>query len=359
MKIAGINFDHMHMGDNLRFAHEHPGVELVAVCDAEPARMRSVIEALSIPAARTYSDARKCIEETDPDLIILCPSTGTHAEWIERVAPYGKAVMLEKPFAASLEEADRMIHAMERARAPFAINWPLVWHPPHVTARRLIQDGTIGAVTHVNHYGGNRGPLFHLEDKRETTDAFRAEQKASSWFYRRDAGGGSLLDYLGYGATLGTWFLEGRVPLEVTCVTHVPEGLEVDEHSITVARYAQGLCRFETRWGTFSDPWTHQPQPKCGLEIVGEHGTISSYDHEATVRVQTRDRPEGIALPLDRLKAPYQNPVQYLLHCLEHDLPIEGPLSPSMSRIGQRIVDTAVLSAREKRTLPLVDRVMS
>ena len=51
--------------------------------------------------------------------------------------------------------------------------------------------------------------------------------------------------------------------------------------------------------------------------------------------------------------------VQYLLHCLEHDLPIEGPLSLSMSRIGQRIVDTAVLSAREKRTVALVDRVMS
>ena len=57
----------------------------------------------------------------------------------------------------------------------------------------------------------------------------------------------------------------------------IPEGLEVDEHSITVARYAQGLSKFETRWGTFTDPWVTQPQPKCGFVITGTHGTISSY----------------------------------------------------------------------------------
>lgn len=356
MKIAGISFDHMHMGDNLRFAHEHPDVELVGICDEDPLRMRSVIESLSIPASRVYTDARRCIEETDPDLIVLCPSTGGHAEWVERVAPFGKAVMLEKPFASSLEEADRIIRAMEDAGAPLAINWPLAWQPGIVTAKRLIDAGAIGAVKQVNYYGGNRGPLYHLEDKRETTEAFRREQRNSSWFYRRDSGGGSLLDYLGYGATFGTWFLGGRAPLEVTCVTHVPEGLEVDEHSITIARYADGLCRFETRWGTFTDPWTHQPQPKCGVEIVGEEGTISSYDHETTVRVQTCERPGGDDHPVDRLEAPHQNPVQYMVHRLGDGLPIEGPLSPATSRIGQQIVDTAALSAQEKRTLSLIDR---
>jgi hypothetical protein len=32
-KIAGINFDHLHMGDNLRMAAEHPEAEIVALCD--------------------------------------------------------------------------------------------------------------------------------------------------------------------------------------------------------------------------------------------------------------------------------------------------------------------------------------
>ena len=118
-------------------------------------------------------------------------------------------------------------------------------------------------------------------------------QKPDSWWYKRAAGGGSLLDYLGYGATLGTWFMDGEAPLEVTCVVDDTPGIEVDQHSITVCRYARGLSKMETRWGTFTDPWTHQPQPKCGFVFVGSDGTISSYDYEDHVTVQTRARPDG------------------------------------------------------------------
>ena len=157
----------------------------------------------------------------------------------------------------------------------------------------------------------------------------------------------------GYGTTLGTWFLDGATPLEVACVTDGPEGLEVDEHAIVVARYTSGLCKFETRWGTFTDPWTHQPQPKCGFVIVGSDGTISSYDYEETVRVQTRQEPQGLVLAVDEPVAPMQNPVQYVLHCIETGAPIEGPLDPKLSRVGQRIVDSAMQSARDGRSVDL------
>ena len=130
-----------------------------------------------------------------------------------------------------------------------------------------------------------------------------------------------------------------------------PEGLEVDEHSITVARYATGLSKFETRWGTFTDPWIHQPQPKCGFVIVGETGTISSYDFEPFVRVQTPDCPDGFQVDAPEPPQPHRGPIAHTLHCLERGLPIEGPLSPAVCRIGQKLVDAAVLSAREKRTV--------
>jgi glucose-fructose oxidoreductase len=354
MRIAGLDFSHMHMGDNLAMVVRHPDAELVGVWDARPERMQPVIEALGLEDGLVYDDWRACLAEARPELVIACPPTGEHADWVERLAPYGVHVLMEKPFAASLADADRMLRAMQASPGRLAINWPLAWYPPHVTARRLIDEGTLGDVLTVNYYDGNRGPLYHLEAKRETSAEFRAAEKARSWFYSRAQGGGSLLDYLGYGATLGTWFLGGRAPLEVTSVTDEPPGLEVDEHSITVARYAEGLCRFETRWGTFSDPWTHQPQPKCGFEIIGSEGTLTSYDYEATVQLQTRAHPAIRTLPADVLEPPFQDPVQYMLHCIEHELPIEGPLAPALARIGQQIVDTAVLSAREQRTVPLV-----
>lgn len=354
VRVAGINFDHMHMGDNLRMAHEHPGVDLVGICDAQPQRMEPAVREFGISQDVVFTDFRRCLEQTRPDLVLLCPATAEHADWVERVAPFDVHVLMEKPFAATVEQADRMIAAMADSGRLLAINWPLAWYPPHVTAKRLIADGRIGDLIGVNYYDGNRGPLYHVADKVETSSRFRQEQKARSWFYQREAGGGSLLDYLGYGVTLATWFLDGRMPNEVTAVCDQPEGLEVDEHSITIARYDFGLCRFETRWGTFTDPWVHQPQPKCGFEICGTDGTITSYDYEETIRVQSRDCPEGERIPVDHLAPPLQNPVQYLVHCIENDRPVEGSLSPAVCRIGQRIVDSAMLSAQEKRTVALL-----
>jgi len=353
IKAVGINFDHMHMGDNLRMAHEHPEVEVVGLCDEDPARMQAAIEMFGIPENRVFTDVDACMAAAAPDLAILCPATARHAEYVRTVSGYGVHVMLEKPFAKDLGDADEMIRIMEGAGRLFAINWPLAWYPPHVTAKRLVDAGTIGRVVEVRYYDGNRGPLWHLAEKEETSPEFVAQEKGKAWWYRAEQGGGSLLDYLGYGTTLGTWFLGGAVPTEVTCVTDDPPGLEVDEHSITVARYATGLCKFETRWGTFTDPWTHQPQPRCGFVIVGTDGTISSYDYEDTVQVQTRDQPEVQVLPADRPEPPMQDPVQYLVACIKEGRPVEGPLSPTVSRIGQQIVDAAVQSAREKRTVPL------
>ena len=88
---------------------------------------------------------------------------------------------------------------------------------------------------------------------------------------------------------------------------------------------------------------------------MGSEGTISSYDYDAHVGVQTRANPVIRQVPVDELKAPFRKPVEYVLYCKERDLPFEGPLDPLLCRTGQRIVDTAAaLSARERRSLALL-----
>ena len=354
-KIAGINFDHMHIGDLLRLTKDHPEAEIVGIADENPDRMASTAHALEIPPERIYTDFRKCLMETAPDIVILCPSTGAHADYVEMVAPYGVHILVEKPFASCLKDADRMISAMSQTGKTLVINWPLAWYPPHITTKRLISEGLIGALKEVHYYDGNRGPLRHIADKIEIGEEEAARQKSQSWWYQKAQGGGSLNDYLGYGVTLGSWFHDGKAPIEVTAVVDESKGIEVDEHSVTIARYDVGLSKYETRWGTFTDPWTHQPQPKCGFVVVGDSGTISSYDYEPVIRVQTKDRPETYKLPVDVISPPYQNPIQYLLHCLNTGEQVTGPLDLKLCRIGQRIVDTASQSAKEKRTLKLLE----
>lgn len=334
-------------------AFDQEGVEIVGLCDEFPERMREAAEQFHIPSDCVHTDPAALFQSTEADLAILCPAASKHGEWVERIAPYGCDLLVEKPFAGSLAEADRMIAATQKSNVKLAINWPLAWVASHRMAKKLIDQGRIGECLEVHYYGGNRGPLWHVADKVERTADQVAQEKPNSWFYKQSHGGGSLLDYLGYGTTLGTWYMGGRRPLEVTAVVDQPEGLEVDEHSVVVARYATGLSKFETRWGTFTDPWTHQPQPKCGFVIVGSEGTVSSYDYEATMRLQTRDCPEGEWITPEPLAAPTRNPLEYMAHVIRTGEEIEGPLSVKISRIGQQIVDSAVRSARERKTVPL------
>jgi predicted dehydrogenase len=355
VRVAGVNFDHFHMGDLLRMAFEHPAVDVVGICDESPERMSDVIQSFGVSSDNVFTDCEQCLTDTKPDLVILCPAAAKHGEWTERVARFKTHILVEKPFAASLAEADRMIDSVQATDKLLAINWPLAWYPSHRTTKRLIDEGLIGEVLEVHYYDGNRGPLWHTSDKIARTTEQVAREKPESWFYKKDEGGGSLLDYLGYGTTLGTWFMNGRKPVEVSCFADQPKGLEVDEHSITVARYDTGLSKFETRWGTFSDPWTHQPQPKCGFLIVGGDGTIASYDYDDTIRVQTQSCPEGRAVNVDALASPEQDPVQYLVDVIQRGDAVEGPLSTAICRIGQQIVDSALLSLERRCPVPLVE----
>lgn len=349
-KIAGINFDHNHMNGLIHQCFEHSNVEVVGICHETREPMDKAIEAHSIPEELVFLDYRECLEKTKPDIVILCPSTATHAEWTEKVAPYECHVIVEKPFASSLDEADRMIAALAKTGKELVINWPLRWYKSHMTAKRLIDEGAIGDVLNVHYYNGNRV----LELDPTASEEERIARKKGTWFYDKSKGGGCLLDYLGYGVTLATWFFGGKAPIEVSAMMNVPEPFEVDEHSITVARYDTGLSKYETQWGTVSNPWQNQPIPKCGFIIKGSTGAISSYDYEPYVSLMNIGDTAAAEIPVDTIEPPFDGPINYFIDSLEKGRKIDCPLSPETSRIGQQIVDTAIASAEEKRVLKLL-----
>jgi len=351
--VLGISFDHMHMGDLLREVSEHPDAEIAGIYHPDRGKMESAIQKFGIPGDRVFTDLDECLSRTRADLAIVCSATAEHANTVEKIAPYGLNVLVEKPFAASVSDARRMMKAMQGGRRRLAINWPLAWYRSHNTAKRLIDGGAIGDLIEVHFYDGNRGPLFHLADKVEVSLEEVERQKPASWWYKKASGGGSLLDYLGYGVTLGTWFLNGEAPIEVTSVVDETPGIEVDQHSVTVCRYRRGLSKFETRWGTLTDPWTQQPQPKCGFVLVGTDGNISSYDYDDFITLQTRKATEHTRVPVDTLPPGRRASIEYMLARIDDGAPITGPLDPQLCLVGQRIVDSAALSAATKRTVAL------
>ncbi len=252
------------MGDNLRMAHVHPDCESRCICDPVPARMLAAQADLGLAANQLFTDWQTCLQAPSP--ILFCSAQQRdHALWVERLAPTGIPILLEKPMAASLAQADRMIEACEKHRVTLAINWPLVWVPSHRTAKRLITEGRIGDLIEVHYYDGNRGPLWHTAGKLEITAEQVAAEKLSSWFYksqgrRRLAAG---LPWLRRHARImvSRWPRADRSHLRLRPASG-PRSRRAFHHDRPLRIR---VSKFETRWGTFTDPWTHQPQPKCGL----------------------------------------------------------------------------------------------
>ena len=132
--------------------------------------MGDAITNFSISRERVYRDVSQCVHDARPDLAILCPATARHADVVEKVAALGVDILLEKPFAASLADADRILAAVKKSGVRLAVNWPLRWYPPHVTPSGMIDEGVIGDVIEVHFYDGNRGPLYHRADKVVVSD---------------------------------------------------------------------------------------------------------------------------------------------------------------------------------------------
>ena len=110
-RIAGINFAHMHMGDNLRMVFEHAQAEIVGIADANPDTMRDAQQNFGLSPEQVFTDYRRCLEEARPDIVILCPPTAEHGAWIEKIASYDVHIIMEKPFADTLAQADRSLRA--------------------------------------------------------------------------------------------------------------------------------------------------------------------------------------------------------------------------------------------------------
>jgi glucose-fructose oxidoreductase len=108
---------------------EHPEAEIVESV-IQSRRVESAMRALQSPE-KTFRDLHKCIKEHRPDIAILCQATASCE--IRRTSGTTKCIFVEKPFAASLSEADRMIAAAKKNKVMMAINWPLRWSPVHCT----------------------------------------------------------------------------------------------------------------------------------------------------------------------------------------------------------------------------------
>src|SRR5437763_4561231 len=121
----------------------HPGVTFALVHDIDPARAAN----LAAPhGARAAPDLAAVFTSREIDAVFIASSTHTHADYLQRAARAGKAVLCEKPIDLAIDRARRAVAAVQDAGVPAMIDFNRRFDASHAALRASVAGGEAGTI---------------------------------------------------------------------------------------------------------------------------------------------------------------------------------------------------------------------
>lgn len=339
-RIAVLGMAHDHLWGNLKDLCAAKDAELVGGADPSPDLRRLFCE--SSGCSKTFEDFEELLEAEKPDAVFGFSAPSQHADIVEMCAERGVHVMVEKPMAATLAQADRMLTAARSSGIRLMVNWPTAWQPKFATALRLVREERLGRLWQITWRGGHGGP-----------EELGCSPEFCRFLFDRELNGsGAFTDYGGYGASLCLLFLSGS-PNSVMAMAGrlVKTHLAVEDNGILLMRYPQALCRLEMTWSE-----AVPMKSAHDLVLYGTEGTLAVGEE---IRLFTRQHPDGEAIVADPPPRASANATRHFVRCIVDGLEPEGLTSPDLSRAAQEIVEAGLRSATSgvEISLPLEDHL--
>lgn len=117
------------------------GACLAAVCDIESDKADKVGGRFSVPS---FSDMHDMMRDTDVDVVVVLTESGNHARDVVALAPYGAHIVVEKPMALTLSDADEMIAACDKSGVRLFVVKQNRFNVPVVKLREALDAGRFG-----------------------------------------------------------------------------------------------------------------------------------------------------------------------------------------------------------------------
>jgi len=309
--------------EHAKYIKQTPGLELVAVCDIDPARRKMAREEHA--GVETYSSVSVLLGKGEFDLGAVVTPHNTHAPIALQLLKAGKHVVLDKPMCLSVQEADAMIEEAKKARVMLSVFHNRRWDGDFMTILDIIKRGLIGEVFHVEAWGGGYG---------HPGKTWRADKKIS---------GGALYDW---GAHYVDWILH-VVPKKMVSITgffHKRVWMDATNED-----HVEAIVRFEGGEVANLQQSHIARAAKPRWRILGTKGAI--VDQAGSFRVYT----EAGGLPA-HLDVPYQKShwEAYYATVADHLLRREPlAVTAESARRVIEVIEFAERSAKAGKTIPV------
>ena len=236
--VVGLTHDHV-WGVLENLVASENGI-LAAVADPHQPLLDKVQQK---HACACYLDYKEMAAKEPLDAAFVFCDNAQGAEVSIWAAQRGLQVMVEKPMAATLDGAERMMAAVQKAGVRMMVNWPVVWRPQVQAALAFASRPEFGKVWQLTHRAAHGGPEV------ECTPYFR------EWIIDpRRNGAGALVDLCCYGINMAQVLL-GK-PDRVTAVVGQLQrtDLVVEDNAVVVMSYPHAMATAEGSWGQIGHP---------------------------------------------------------------------------------------------------------
>ncbi|QPM68159.1 Gfo/Idh/MocA family protein [Atribacter laminatus] len=243
------------MGDLHAIAcKQYSKCELVSVCDIDEKRVLSFANKYNIP--KTYLEFKEMIKNEDIDTVIIATPDYLHCDPVLAAIRAGKNVLVEKPMATTLNDAQLILKAAKDNKNLFMVNFSSRWIPTHQNTKKAILNGEVGDIR----YGHIR-----LEN------TYYVPTKMLSWSEKS-----SPTEFLlPHSIDLIRWFLSSEVTEVYALKTDgVLRSLGINTHDSlqSLVTFSTGaVINFETSWIL---PETLPYMVENALRLVGSKGAI-------------------------------------------------------------------------------------
>ena len=313
-------------------------VQVVGIYEPDRAVSARYVREFGIDPALVHDRLAPMLDGTKPEAVLAFGSVAEHRAVVEAAAPRKLHVMVEKPLAFDVAEAEAMAALARRHRIHLLTNYETSWYPSRSALHTAITAGVAGAIRKVVFRDGHYGPK-----------EIGVQPEFLSWLVDPAAnGGGAIVDFGCYGANLMTWLMGGRPPISVTAVTQKlksdPAYARVDDEATIVLTYPTATAVIEASWN-----W---PDHRKDIQLFGEKGLLMTPDSQTLMvrrRGETRDRPLPVREPS------YKNPFSFLAAVVRGEMmvPDLDPSSLANAVIVARILEAARRSAAIGQTVKL------
>jgi predicted dehydrogenase len=232
-----------------------PDVDVTALVDKRRAAAARLADQFGIDRRRIWTDWKRMLREAEVDAVAVNLPNVLHAEVAIAALEAKKHVMVEKPMALTLAEADAMVEAARTHRRFLMVEHTQRFHPAHEVAYDLLQRGTLGTVTQVRGRIGHAGPEHWSGTPR-------------SWFTdKRQSGGGALFDVGIHIVDVLRW-LSGKQVRRICCQAKtLQKRVKVEDNASALLEFTDGTL------GSFEASWTTRPYEVTTV-FYGERGQL-------------------------------------------------------------------------------------